>query len=345
MDQNGHLWPEIPTHGPSSSRPILVRSIKWKPLHACLANDTWSGLPTIKMTSHITTDETSADTPTIAIVSTADTNPCRSDNTPSGRPQSPDNTPDGEHVPLTVVNATAEDGGSLRQLKHAIPSSDQDSPKARSDDLGETSLTLRLPVHAPVTEKDRIDFTSLKQVVRSGLDQAHLAEHALMEIRDRRLWREKHATFDLFCREEFDLSEARVSQMVQCANEIAFLEDQNVPKELIPTTERAIRELRRAKRADRVQVLQLAAQLAKDQPPNSTTIAKARAQIAKASGNADGQDEEEGNVKVNAALKAAEKLNTFLKEAKKKDITFGTLEQLQSIANEIQANTSRLATA
>jgi hypothetical protein len=65
---------------------------------------------------------------------------------------------------------------------------------------------------------EQLDLTALETVVREGLATFIEVGQALAEIRDRRLYRASHATFEEYCHERWLLSRTRVYQLIDAAN-------------------------------------------------------------------------------------------------------------------------------
>lgn len=190
----------------------------------------------------------------------------------------------------------------------------------------------------PLSQDELSDRARLISVARTGMDSARLAEMALREIRDRRLWRGTHKSFEEFCRDEFDLSEQRVSQILAFADEVAQLHGK-ISEDLIPVTERGIRALRRVKRDQKIMVLQLAAELSNGSRPNSTSIEAARLQIEGV--KAEGEKSEVP--KADAALKAARLLKEFISTSDLDDLKLSEIKELRETISTITEVAAKLA--
>jgi|GEM_PF-4167755 len=190
----------------------------------------------------------------------------------------------------------------------------------------------------PLSEEEQHERQRLIALARKGLDLARLSEMAFREIRNRRLWRGTHNSFAEFCRDEFDLSEQRVSQILACADELAFLKDK-IDEALMPESERAIREIRRVKQENKVTVLVLAAEISNGARPNSSSIATARLQIE----GVKEKEEKSENPKAEAALKAAHLLKDFIAKADVDDLKIGELKELRETIDTISKDAVKLA--
>jgi hypothetical protein len=65
---------------------------------------------------------------------------------------------------------------------------------------------------------EQLDFTALETVVREGLATFIEVGQALAEIRDRRLYRTTHATFEEYAHERWLLSRTRAYRLIDAAN-------------------------------------------------------------------------------------------------------------------------------
>jgi hypothetical protein len=193
-------------------------------------------------------------------------------------------------------------------------------------------------LNKPLSDEEKQKRKDLISLARQGLDGARFSEMAFREIRDRRLWRGTHKSFDEFCRDEFDLSEQRVSQILASADELAFLKGK-IDDALLPESERAIRELRRVKQDNKVMVLLLAAEISNGARPNSTTIEKARLQIE----GVKAKEDKSENPKADAALKAANLLKDFIAAADVDDLKIGELRELRETIATISKDAAKLA--
>ena len=104
----------------------------------------------------------------------------------------------------------------------------------------------------PDEERDRHD---LERKVESAFVKAESvfreAVFALKEIRDRKLYRSSHATFEEYCKDRFNFKRARPYQLINAANVLENLENPDLQmstnfrfgRHLLPTNERQIRDL------------------------------------------------------------------------------------------------------
>ena len=93
--------------------------------------------------------------------------------------------------------------------------------------------------------------------VSEGLERFRDVGLALASIRDNRLYRATHATFEDYCRERWQWSRQRAHQMIECAEVAASLPGDCQP---LVDNERQARELAKVEPEKRAEVLAKAAQ-------------------------------------------------------------------------------------
>ncbi|BAZ47256.1 hypothetical protein NIES4102_43020 (plasmid) [Chondrocystis sp. NIES-4102] len=84
--------------------------------------------------------------------------------------------------------------------------------KRRKSAASNNELTV-LPID-PLTVSEESDRNSLERKVERAFYEAGMA---LMELRDRRLYRSTHATFEEYCRDRFDYTRRRPYQLIEAA--------------------------------------------------------------------------------------------------------------------------------
>src|SRR5215471_844919 len=76
----------------------------------------------------------------------------------------------------------------------------------------------------PLTEPERGRLVELESVIARGLGSFVEVGRALQEIRDRRLYREQHATFEGYCRERFRMTRQHANRTIRAAVVAGILE-------------------------------------------------------------------------------------------------------------------------
>lgn len=112
-----------------------------------------------------------------------------------------------------------------------------------------------------------------EQRVSEGLERFRDVGLALASIRDNRLYRSTHATFEDYCRERWGWSARRGYQLIDAAEALAGLPEECEP---LVHTERAARELAKVEPEHRAEVLAKAAQAG----PVTAKAIKRAAQVA-----------------------------------------------------------------
>lgn len=74
-----------------------------------------------------------------------------------------------------------------------------------------------------ITAAEESDLARLEAIIARGLDTFYAVGDALMIIRQERLYRATHATFDAYCRERWNMSRQRAAQLIGAAESAAVL--------------------------------------------------------------------------------------------------------------------------
>lgn len=70
---------------------------------------------------------------------------------------------------------------------------------------------------ATLTAPETREFAKLESDIESGLDGFVKAGNALAKIRDKRLYRDSHGSFDVYCRARWNLGKSRAYQLISSA--------------------------------------------------------------------------------------------------------------------------------
>lgn len=127
-----------------------------------------------------------------------------------------------------------------------------------------TTLTKqgRSPVQEPLTETEATDLNSYEQVIECGMETFVEVGTALLEIRDRRLYRLTHGSFATYCEERWGFARRQADRMIQAAGVIKELSPigLTLPSKVspigltLPSTESQARELARVEPSERAGV-------------------------------------------------------------------------------------------
>lgn len=112
-----------------------------------------------------------------------------------------------------------------------------------------------------------------EQRIAAGIEAFRDVVFALKEVRDRRLYREKHATFEDYCQTRWGFTRQRGYQLIDAAEAIASLPTECQP---VVDTERSARELARVEPKHREKVVRKAAEAG---PVTSKAIKEAAAEV------------------------------------------------------------------
>lgn len=133
-----------------------------------------------------------------------------------------------------------------------------------------------------LTLAERQRLTELEQVVSENLMTFYEVGMALAEIRDNRLYRETHDTFDAYCRERFDVVKTHANRLIGAARVVENLTPMGVK---LPANERQARPLTRLKPEDQREVWR---KVIEQSPKGATTQIVRRAVSSFLGRNTDG---------------------------------------------------------
>ena len=86
-----------------------------------------------------------------------------------------------------------------------------------------TALVALLEKHGSLTQADTERLKELESVIERGRKTFVEVGHALAEIRDRRLYRQTHATFEAYCAEQWGWTRQRSYQLMNAATVVKLL--------------------------------------------------------------------------------------------------------------------------
>jgi len=93
-----------------------------------------------------------------------------------------------------------------------------------------------------ITLDERSRLFQLEETIRQGLNTFVDVGNALLEIRDKRLYRQEYSTFEEYCREQWNMKQSRAYQFMDSAKVIGNLQSSTIV-ELLPTNEAQARPL------------------------------------------------------------------------------------------------------
>lgn len=116
----------------------------------------------------------------------------------------------------------------------------------------------------------RADLAGCELVIERGRKAFVEVGAALMEVRERELYRETHGTFEAYCADRWGFSRVHAWRLMEAADVVATLPMGNIPA---PASERQVRELARAPEAERPAVWQEAVARAGGEAPPARVVA------------------------------------------------------------------------
>jgi len=123
-----------------------------------------------------------------------------------------------------------------------------------------TAIVVHDESNAALNVDERTEFQQLEAVIQTGLQTFFEVGNALMEIRDRRLYRETHKTFDDYCNQRWQIGRAQAYRLIGAAQVVEDLS----PMGDIPQNERQARPLSQLAPERRAEVWQRAVATAPD---------------------------------------------------------------------------------
>src|ERR1700730_6981897 len=93
---------------------------------------------------------------------------------------------------------------------------------------------------SPLSARERADLDGLETTIRRGRKVFRKVAMALLEIRERRLYRATHKTFDRYCRAKWGFGRRHGDRLIQAAKLIQEREAKGLPA---PETEMQARRM------------------------------------------------------------------------------------------------------
>lgn len=95
-------------------------------------------------------------------------------------------------------------------------------------------------IEAPLNKIESEELHAHENTIRAGLGTFFDVGHALAEIREKRLYRATHGSFEAYCREKWDMSRMHAHRLVAAAEVRDLLAEKRLP---LPQTEAQVRAL------------------------------------------------------------------------------------------------------
>lgn len=125
-------------------------------------------------------------------------------------------------------------------------------------------------------------LVELERKIKTGLNTFVEVGEALLEIRDSKLYRIEHKTFEAYCRDKWQMSKQRANQLVaaSCVVDAITKMTTNV---VIPKTEAQVRPLGKLEPEDQPKAWAKAVELAGGEQPTAKQVEAASVEIKKES--------------------------------------------------------------
>jgi len=122
-----------------------------------------------------------------------------------------------------------------------------------------------------LTSEEQTDRLHLERIIERSFYEAGIA---LKQLRDRRLYRSTHKTFDEYCQDRFGYSSRRQPYLlIEAAAIVDNLKDECDPMDhILPINERQVRPLTKLEPDEQRQAWQMAVEKAGNKVPSSTIV-------------------------------------------------------------------------
>jgi hypothetical protein len=139
-----------------------------------------------------------------------------------------------------------------------------DNPAKDSVALGES---VKAPDLEDITLDESRDLVRLEKVIEGGLQTFLEVGAALAEIRDRRLYRIEHKTFEAYCRDKWNIGRTYAHRLMASADTVEML-----PMGNKPTSERQVRPLTKLPKEKRAEAWQRAVEASPSGQPTTADV-------------------------------------------------------------------------
>ncbi len=161
---------------------------------------------------------------------------------------------------------------------------------------------------AAITEVDSLRLFELETIIKEGLKTFVEVGNALMEIRDSKMYRETHGTFEDYCKERWNISRPRAYQLISSAKTVYNLSPIG---DILPTNIEQTRPLTKLEPEEQRQVWQEAVETAPNgEPPTAKHVASVIERRPPHISNNSGENEWYTPIEyINAALEVMGEIN------------------------------------
>jgi ribA/ribD-fused uncharacterized protein len=152
---------------------------------------------------------------------------------------------------------------------------------------------------APLSKDEKRALEKHEAVIQANVRQFVAVGLALKAIRDEKLYRQTHSSFEAYCMARFDFGGNYGHRLIKSASVVEGMKPElellPIGNSLVPTTESQVRELLKVPEGDRVKVLKRAAQKTDKKPVSAYWIQVAAAEVAAAESKSAPVALQEGN--------------------------------------------------
>jgi hypothetical protein len=121
----------------------------------------------------------------------------------------------------------------------------------------------------PLDESEKERLRELEEIVDRGLQTFYEVGQALIEIRDRKLYRQTHKTFEVYCQEKWNIGRRTADRYISATKIVEILRPIGLK---IPTKESQIRSLVGLPPAQQLEIWQKAVEISPDGHPTAKIV-------------------------------------------------------------------------
>jgi hypothetical protein len=122
---------------------------------------------------------------------------------------------------------------------------------------------------APLNEAEKVRLQELEAIVNRGLQTFYEVGQALIEIRDRKLYRQTHKTFEAYCQEKWNIARRTADRYISATKIVEILRPMGLK---IPNKERQVRPLTKLPAAQQLEIWQKAVEISPDGNPTAKIV-------------------------------------------------------------------------
>jgi hypothetical protein len=130
---------------------------------------------------------------------------------------------------------------------------------------------------SPLSDDEQNELAECEAVIEAGLQEFVKVGNALLYIRDHKLYRQKHATFEDYCKARWKFSDRRGRQLIKAAEVVQNLQSGQKPEPEVPNSEQNANNVVNTTAPSSEKQTRHLAGLPKDQQQQAWTIATANA--------------------------------------------------------------------